>query len=132
MIIHYYTAYISGKITGLPDLNKPKFSAATDLLHQIGYGVVINPHVICATLSSKSTWTDYMKRCLKILPGSDVVVLLDDWHKSKGAIVEVKMAMLLGIKIISIDTMRPINKYKLLFLIIRFHILNPLAYVNKN
>lgn len=128
----YYTAYISGKVTGLPDLNKPKFAAATDLLRSLGYGVVVNPHAVCSTLPKDSDWREFMKRCLKHLPGADVIFLLDDWHKSKGAVIEVLMALLLGIEIKAIETMQVVPKRKLWLLIIKFHLLNPLCYVNKN
>lgn len=132
MILTYHTAYISGKVTGLPDLNKPKFAAATELLRSLGYGVVINPHVVCATLPKDSDWREYMKRCLKQLPGADLIVLLDDWHKSKGAVIEVLIALLLGIEIRDIETREIVPKRKLWLLIIKFHLLNPLCYVYTN
>lgn len=128
----YYTAYISGKVTGLSDLNKPKFAAAADLLRSFGYGVVINPHVVCSTLPKDSDWREFMKRCLKHLPGADVVFLLDDWHNSKGAIIEVLIALLLGIEIRSLHNVEVVPKRKLWLLIIKFHLLNPRCYVNKN
>lgn len=78
------TAYISGKITGLKDLNVPKFMAADGLLRGFGYGIVINPHVLCKSIGLNKHWHIYMRKCVGALANSDVVFLLDDWKDKIG------------------------------------------------
>lgn len=89
--------YISGKITGLDDLNRPKFSATENWLY-FKYGTetrVINPHKL-PHLHDKS-YNSYMREDLRYLLKSTAVVLLDDWMQSKGAIIESMTASFVGI-----------------------------------
>lgn len=111
------TVYLSGKITGMPNLNKFKFEAAEKHLTQYGYDV-INPHKLPD--NHDKTWESYMKECTRALTGANMVVVLDCWKKSRGAVREVMMAIFLGIPVVDIETMRDVNipfslKIKLLF-----------------
>jgi len=99
-------AYISGKITGTPNLNKYKFAVAADLIRKIGYNPV-NPHLLPD--NHDKSWSSYMKECIKALIKCDFVFVLDDWKHSKGALREVFIASFLGLPIISIETMEPIK-----------------------
>lgn len=101
-------AYIAGKITGVKDLNIPKFQAAEKLLRKLGYQP-INPHVICSDIHPQAAWETFMKRCLPYVIACDLVVTLDDWYKSKGAPMEVETALNLKIPVLEIETMEPIN-----------------------
>ena len=92
--------YISGKITGCPDLNKPKFSHAEKELKKI-YKKVINPHKLPA--NHDKSWEAYMKACIIALCKCDVVFLLDDWMQSKGAMLEFEIAAELGLEIKSVE-----------------------------
>lgn len=96
------TAYLSGKITNAPELNKPKFAAAETLLRVHGFKV-INPHTICDDIPKGSMWEAYMKRCVEHLPKADVVFLLDDWKDSTGARLESVIAHQLGIKVYELE-----------------------------
>lgn len=97
------TAYISGKITGLTDLNKPKFEAAEALLRSYGYKV-INPHTICNDIHPGAEWNVFMKRCIKHLPDADIVFLLDDWQESDGSVIESVTAHQLGIQVVFLES----------------------------
>jgi len=88
------TLYISGAITGMPELNKPKFAAATKQLRGMGY-IVINPHEICEGLSAEQ-WQDCMKICIAKLMDAHIIILLDDWKHSRGAKIELDVAVKLG------------------------------------
>ncbi len=101
--IGFKTAYISGKITGLPDLNVPKFEAAEKLLRSYGYKV-INPHTICNDIPKHAEWHEYMKRCVHHLPLADVVFLLPDWQDSTGARLESVIAHQLGMAVYEIES----------------------------
>ncbi|MCK6649815.1 MAG: DUF4406 domain-containing protein [Bacteroidia bacterium] len=100
-------AYISGKITGLKDLNKPKFAAAEKLLKKLGYKTV-NPHKLCSDIHPDAAHTTFMKRCLAEVPKCDLVVVLDDWHNSVGAQDEVELAINLKLPVLEIETMEPV------------------------
>lgn len=102
------TAYICGKITGTEKLNKPKFEAAEKLLRGLGYET-INPHTLCADIHPDARWSTFMKRCVAKLTTADVVVLLDDWYKSKGAQLEVEISKSLNIEVLEIETMKPLE-----------------------
>jgi hypothetical protein len=91
------TVYLSGPITGLPDLNRLAFElAAIDLRHK-GYRV-INPHEACIGLPPSSTWLDYMRVDIKALVMCDAIYMLPGWWKSRGARIEWVIAKMLGIK----------------------------------
>jgi Domain of unknown function (DUF4406) len=121
------TAYISGKITGLADLNVPKFKAAESLLRTC-YGTVINPHVLCKSLGVNTPWHIYMRRCIGALPDADVVFLLDDWKQSRGAMVEVIVAIFLKIPVVAIETMDEVPTRLLKIAIFKYFLKNPLKW----
>lgn len=102
--------YLSGKITGLSDLNKPKFRSAEGLIRKTinmaGYSVwTCNPHDLPDDHHDKS-WYSYMRECLKALCVCSRIYVLDDWKDSKGAIVEVLVAKILNIPMYEVETMQ--------------------------
>lgn len=99
-------AYISGKITNTPNLNRFKFAAAEALLLKIGY-TPVNPHRLPA--DHDKAWSSYMKECIIALMKCDCVFVLDDWKVSKGAIREVFIASFLGLTIFDLETLMPIR-----------------------
>jgi Domain of unknown function (DUF4406) len=100
------TAYISGKITGMPNLNKYKFVAAETLLNNNGFAT-INPHKLPE--EHDKSWESYMKTCIGALTFCDCVFVLDDWKYSRGAVCEVYIAIKLGLPIYSIETHEPVK-----------------------
>lgn len=79
------TVYLCGPITGLPNLNREAFEEAERTLTEKGYNV-INPHKIPEHVGAKDqSWQGYMKRCIPYLVKADLVALLPNWSKSKGA-----------------------------------------------
>jgi hypothetical protein len=100
--------YISGKMTGLRDLNFPKFEAAEKLLRENGYEVV-NPHKIHPVNCYHYTWHDFMRNDIKALVDCHIIAVLDDWKESRGAIVEVQTALSLDIKMICAHTLKVID-----------------------
>lgn len=94
--------YISGKISGVPDLNKPKFDWAKGRIRFIS-GVdtmVFNPHDL--PVNHDGSWAGYMKTCIRYLTRVTDVVVLDDWQNSRGAIIEVLIAWVLNLPVTSI------------------------------
>lgn len=91
--------YISGKISGLKDLNWSKFKTIELALQKklTQWVTVHNPHSFPA-LHDKS-WRSYMKVCIAQLMRCSHVLVLDDWKQSRGAILEVILAHLMGIPV---------------------------------
>lgn len=91
--------YISGPMTGLPELNFPAFNQAASTLRNLGHHVVnpaeINPDV---TMS----WEQCMRADIKALCDCDVIALLPGWENSKGAHLEVHVAHRLGLTIANV------------------------------
>lgn len=94
--------YISGKMTGLPDLGKPQFDEAEALLKSFGH-VAINP----AWIGSGLPRTAYMPMCMAMLQQADAIYLLDNWMDSPGARLEREFAEYQGLEILTRDTLLP-------------------------
>lgn len=88
--------YVSGPMTGLPELNFPTFHAAAERLQAAGWDVV-NP----ATLNATGTdWDTCMRVDICELMRCSVVFALPGWTKSRGAPIEIDLAINLGMKVL--------------------------------
>ena len=88
--------YIAGPMTNLPEFNYPAFGAEAERLRALGYHVenpADNPVPPCAS------WAGYMRMAIAQLVTCDVIALLPNWHTSRGAVVEHKLALDLGIRV---------------------------------
>ncbi len=85
--------YVAGPMTGLPDYNYPAFHAAEAELRAAGYDVA-NPASI--GVQDGWEWQDYMRAGLRLMLDCDGIALLDGWHASRGAQIELRLAMALG------------------------------------
>jgi hypothetical protein len=54
--------YISGAITGMPDLNRQYFNNTAKTLRSLGFSVV-NPHEICEGIRAED-WNLCMRKCI--------------------------------------------------------------------
>lgn len=90
--------YISGPMTGLPNLNFPAFNAEAERLRGIGLEVV-NPAEL--NPDPAATWHDCMRTDLKALLDCDTLALLPGWQKSSGAHLEMHVAHRVGIEIVT-------------------------------
>ena len=87
--------YISGAVSS--DKNfREKFGKAEKFLQSKGF-IVINP--VKDEVEGKE-WTYYMKKDIVKLLSCDCVYALSDWSKSKGARIELCLALDLGMEII--------------------------------
>lgn len=99
-------AYISGKISGIPNGNKSLFETWEHRLQDKGY-MVLNPHRICDHLDPKTTsWEEYMRVNVPEMLKADKVVLLPNWKDSEGAIWEFFVATRFGIPVLDATTMQ--------------------------
>ena len=89
--------YLSGPMTGLPELNFPAFNAEADRLRALGFEVV-NP----ADLNPEpgTGWHECMRNDLKALLDCDALALLDGWQRSAGAHLEMHVAHRVGMEIV--------------------------------
>lgn len=93
--------YVSGAITGMPDLNRERFKTATETLRTLGF-TVVNPHEICHGIPAED-WNECMRKCIIELMYCNMMVMLDGWQLSRGATLEYNLAIQLGIKPIALD-----------------------------
>lgn len=93
--------YISGRIKGLNNF-ETIFKEAENFLLLFGYDV-INPVTLGINLEAKigrePTYKEYMKEDLKALLDCDIIFMLPNWKKSKGAKDEKRVAEITGIEI---------------------------------
>ncbi len=97
--------YISGPMTGQPDLNFPAFHAAAERFRKAGWDVA-NP------AENFGGRTDlpreaYLRADVTMLAGCDAIALLPGWQESHGATLEYLLAGELGLEVFGADTMRP-------------------------
>lgn len=89
--------YLSGPMTGLPELNFPAFNAEAARLRSLGF-VVVNP--VDLNPDPATGWNECMRNDLKALLDCDMLALLDGWQRSSGAHLEMHMAHRVGMEIV--------------------------------
>lgn len=91
------TIYIAGKVTGLPaEPTAQKFKTAQLELEAKGFDV-INP--IELVNNPDENWYSAMRICVEALLSCDAIYLLPCYTDSKGALIEHKTAVKMGIDI---------------------------------
>lgn len=88
--------YIAGPMTGLPDFNYPAFNAVAACLRARGLEAV-NPAE--ATPPPSGAWIDWMRLAIPQLLGCEAVMMLPGWGKSRGARIELQIALGLGMPV---------------------------------
>lgn len=94
--------YLSGPMTGLPDLNFPAFHAAAAALRAKGCDVV-NPAEI--NIDGEKTWHACMRADIKALCDCDEIAMLPGWENSNGAHVELNLAHRLGMRVVMLEAL---------------------------
>lgn len=99
--------YIAGKVTGEPKHSCAlKFATAQKELEKRGYEVV-NPIEVVGDLNAD--WKTAMRKCIAALVECDAICILPDWDESKGARIELELAIKLGLSLLCIpSTLLPI------------------------
>lgn len=90
--------YLSGPMTGKPDLNFPAFNAEAARMRALGFDVV-NPAEV--NPDAGMAWDQCMRADIKALCDCDTLALLPGWMESKGAHLELHIAHRIGIKIVA-------------------------------
>lgn len=99
--------YLSGPMSGLPNLNAAAFDKAQEELIALGAEFVFNPTRAWGHNDRPTSW--YMRNDLHRLtltegerPLFDVIVMLDGWHVSEGATLEYQVARACGIALVNL------------------------------
>lgn len=87
--------YLSGPISGRQEDDARDHFSFVENLVQTESTTIMNP----MDFPKRDSWEDYMKLGLKGLVGSDCIVMLQGWQKSRGASLERSVAFELGIPI---------------------------------
>jgi len=90
--------YIAGPISGMAGENKEAFYNAARALKNQGY-IVRNPHEFCHDIPLESDRNIYMRRCLTQIAECSEIIMLPGWTHSIGAVLELKIAESLGMKV---------------------------------
>lgn len=90
------TVYLSGAMTGKPQMNFPLFNKWAAELRKLGY-TVVNP--VELNPDPKADWFKCMRDDIRALCDCDVICLLPGWEESSGAHLELHIAHRLGIKV---------------------------------
>lgn len=89
--------YLSGPMSGLPELNFAAFRAEATRLRALGFEVVnpaeLNPDPF-------ASWHACMRADLKALLDCDTIAMLDGWQGSSGAHLEMHVAHRVGLVIV--------------------------------
>jgi len=80
-------------MTGLPDFNRPEFNRVAAILRAQGH-CVFNPAE--GDYEPRKSFAEY---CNWICLEADMIILLSGWQKSKGAMVELKLAEYIGVNV---------------------------------
>ena len=90
--------YVSGPMTGKPDLNKLAFLAAQQFLEALGHEVM-NPHVFGPQfgVSEDTDLRIIAQYDIGVLLECDMIAMLPGWQESKGALAEAAVAHWVGI-----------------------------------
>lgn len=86
--------YVAGPMTGIKDLNFPEFYRVASELRHKGHEVV-NPAELNA--GNDGDWLACMRNDIAHLAKCDGVAFLGGWMTSRGAKIEVKLAVDLGL-----------------------------------
>lgn len=88
--------YICGPMSGLPEYNYPAFNAAEKAIRERFGCRVLNP----ARQPDGLEYDEYMRRGCADVVSASVVVVLDGWRKSPGAVVEMATALIHGRRVV--------------------------------
>lgn len=88
------TYYLSGPMAGYEDHNYAAFEKATSILRDTGL-IIKSPHEIKRAEIAKGSlpWEDYLKVDIRALLDCDAIILLAGWPSSKGARLELEIAL---------------------------------------
>jgi len=125
--------YIAGPMSGIPQYNFPAFFSAANMLREQGYEVVCPAEMddeedkgLAMTSPdgmgfTKKTWGDFLKRDVKLIADEvDGVVVLPRWFNSRGARLEVFVALTVQKPVFQLEEMTEMTPETLMRVISKF------------
>ena len=92
--------YVIGPVTGVAEGNRPAFEAARELLWDEGWEVEL-PH---DTIAPDAEWGAAMRQSITRMLANDAVAALPGWRRSRGAALELSLAVAMGMPVIDLET----------------------------
>lgn len=90
--------YISGPMSNLPDYNRPAFHLMERIIKQTGCRV-LSPARYPDKATELMSYQDHMRRDIKMVCESNIMIVMNGWEVSKGVEVELAVAKSIGISI---------------------------------
>lgn len=93
--------YLSGPMSGVPELNGPAFREAARVIREAHPDWELISPFEMDTYEDVTTWTwkDYMRRDIEAILYADAIALLPGWMSSRGARLEHHVAREMGLDI---------------------------------
>lgn len=106
--------YLAGKMSGIEQHNYPAFWDAAQRLREMGHEVVspaeLHPEALRMPMDEAiENRPSYLRADIAAMMECDVVAVMDTWFCSPGAILEVHVALELGMPVFDADTMKPMD-----------------------
>lgn len=76
--------YISGPMSGIPDMNRKVFRAVKRMIAEASGATVLSP----ADLKQGFPWEHQMRLCIRYISDATKIVMLPGWQDSRGALIE--------------------------------------------
>lgn len=92
--------YISGKMTGMPNFNYPRFNEVASRLREIGHDVLNPAENFEGATDHPEGRKAFMRADIEHVLQVDALVMLPGWESSKGARLEVDIARELELQIL--------------------------------
>lgn len=90
--------YIAGKISGMDKAEAIELFEVAQLVIEVQGHEAVNPFEVSEE-SPRKEWHDYMGECHRALLMCQAVLMLPNWHNSRGARIEYAVAREMGIPV---------------------------------
>lgn len=91
--------YLAGPMSGIEDHNYPAFERACSDLRERGFSVV-SPHETIPNADGKIPWEVCLRDDVQTLSKCQGIILLPGWSASRGARLEISIAINLGMPVL--------------------------------
>lgn len=86
--------YLAGPMTGYPEYNWPQFKAVAKYFRDSGHKVICPTE--CGNVPDVTNYQDCIKNSLRVMLDANTIALLPGWLGSKGAMMEARLAVMMG------------------------------------
>lgn len=107
-----FQVYLSGPMSGYPDLNFPEFDRVAKQIRDSGktvYSPAEHPVPGVHTTDSSEGYRHYLPPDVQAVCKSESIALLSGWSASKGSQIELAVARTIGMPVLDAYTMEPLT-----------------------